>query len=135
MRKLRIFVLPLIFLAGCGAPGIVGKWSTVVPQGTTTMEFTGNTFKQSSDGEGNGAKVHFEIGGTYTYDGKKITMSVTDIKLPDELKQLAAAFDKVKEKPIIVDAKLDKDTLTLTPEPGGAAGSGAGVGGTFTRVK
>ena len=135
MRINRLLPLSFVCLIGCGGPTIVGKWSTKVREGTTTMEFTSNTFTQSSDGEANGVKMHLELSGTYTFDGKKMKMNVTAIKLPDQLKAFAAAFDKIKEKPIDVAAKLDKDTLVLAPEAGGTGAAGAGVAGTFTRVK
>ncbi len=96
------------------------------------MEFTSNTFKQITDASG----MHMEASGTYVYDGKKMTMTLTDIKVPDQLKAFAKPEDiaKAKATPSVVEVKLEEEKLTLTPT-GGAASMGAAAGGTFTRVK
>ncbi len=74
--------------------------------------------------------------GTYTYDGKKLTMTVTDMQVPDQLKALItpAIMEKAKKTPAVIDVKLEGDKLTLTPEAGGSSMAAAGAG-TFTKVK
>ena len=137
MRITRIMPFALICLAGCGGPSIVGKWSATAAQGTATMEFTSNTFKQISDSGSGAMAIHVEASGTYTFDGKKLMMTIQDIQVPEALKAMftAEALKKVKEKPVELDAKLDGDKLTLTPAQGSSSMSASASGGTFTRVK
>ena len=127
MRIFRMLPLAVVCLVGCGAPSIVGKWTANINSGSSTLEFTSNTFKQTSEA----GKMKMEASGTYTYDGKQITMKITDMNVPDQLKSV---IDKVKATPVIIDAKLDGDKLTLTQDA--AAGTAASAStGTFTRVK
>ena len=81
--------------------------------------------------------VHMEASGTYTYDGKKLVMTITDIQVPEQLKAMLPpdALKKAKEKPIELDAKLEGDKLTITPPQGAKAMAASASGGVFTRVK
>ena len=133
MRITRLLPFALLCMAGCGkGPAFVGKWTTTMPGGTTNIEFTSNTFKQTSDFAG----MHMESSGTYVSDTTKITMTITDIKMPEQFKALAKPEDiaKAKATPYVVDFKLEEEKLTLTPT-GGPAAMGPVTGGTFTRVK
>jgi hypothetical protein len=135
MNILRRLPVLLICLIGCGGPTIVGKWTSTASSGTATMEFTSNTFNTISDTSAMGGKMHIEASGTYTFDGKKLVMTTTNIKLPDQLKKLAPMIEQDKGKPVSIDAKLEGDKLTFSTPAGTAAGASGGAGGTFTRVK
>ena len=133
MRITRILPFALVCLAGCGGPSLVGKWSvsgdTKMPPGTkVTLDFTSSGFTQAADFTQMGIAIHVDTIGTYTFDGKKAKMTVTDLKfddskIPAQYKELAksqfatqtaAAKGKTEE----VDVKLDGDTATFTQKAG-----------------
>jgi hypothetical protein len=128
MRLYHALPLTLLLLAGCGGgPSLVGKWNMTgagVPQGATVVtEFTSNTFKSVVDMAGPGMSIHAESSGTYTFDGKKIKMTTTDIKLDDAklpamVKDLVKQqIDKEKGKSQEGELKIEGDKATIsTPE-------------------
>ena len=136
MRISRLLPIALVCLVGCGGPSLVGKWTMSgagVPSGAkTTIEFTSDKFTQVMDMDQMGMKIHVDSSGTYTFDGKKLKMKVTDIKLddsklPDAVKSMAKTqMEAEKGKEQEADVKLEADTATLT-----AKGSTA----TLTKVK
>ena len=141
MRITCILPLVLVCLVGCGGPSLVGKWNvagdTKMPPGAKLMlDFKSDKFTQTTDFDQMGVKIHVDTTGTYTFDGKKLKMTVTDIKLDDsnipaQYKELAksqfeaqagAARGKTEE----IDVKLEGDTATFTQKTGTS---------TLTRVK
>ena len=140
MRIFRILPLALVCLVGCGGPSLVGKWNVsadkMPPGAKLTMEFTSTGFTQSTDIVQMGTNIHVDTTGTYTFDGKKLKMTTTemkmdDSKIPAQYKELAkSAFSaqaaQAKGKTEEIDVKLDGDTATFT-QPTGKA--------TLTRIK
>ncbi len=139
MRKCFALSLALLCLAGCGSPGIVGKWNMggggVAPGSKLVTEFMANTFTVSAEVEQAGAKIKFEFSGDYTFDGKKLKMVGKSVKLdesslPAIAKSMAATFKSSLEKAVLTtqegDAKLEGDTLTFTTN---------GQTTTFTKIK
>lgn len=141
MRISHVLPFALVCLVGCShGPSLVGKWTVSgdkVPKSSKLgMEFTSSGFTQTTDMEQMGVNIHIDTNGTYTFDGKKLKMTVTDMKLDDSkipaqykeiaksgfAAQAAAAKGKTEE----IDVKLDGDTATFT-QPKGSA--------TLTRVK
>ena len=83
-----------------------------------------------------GTNIHVDTTGTYTFDGKKLKMTTTemkmdDSKIPAQYKELAkSAFNaqaaQAKGKTEEIDVKLEGDTATFTQATGKA---------TLTRIK
>jgi hypothetical protein len=133
MRNLLFLPIALVCLAGCGGPSLVGKWNVSgdkkLPAGANTViEFTSDKFTQTTDFMQMRIRVHFDIIGTYTFDGKKLKRIVTDMKLddsqiPSQFKEMARSqfsvqADAVKGKVEEIEVKLDGDTATLTQKDG-----------------
>lgn len=135
MRNFGLLSLGLICVVGCSkGPTIEGKWLMTAAQGSSTMEFTSNTFKQTSDGDMGGIKIHLEASGNYTYDGKKLVMTITEMKIPDQLKAFVNE-EEVKKKPNTLEAQLVEDTLVIKPESTATGAAAQASTGTFKRVK
>ena len=141
MRILRILPLALVCLVGCGGgPSLVGKWNIkadkMPPGAKMVLEFTSTGYSQGSDFEQAGMKIHVDTIGTYTFDGKKLKMTTSEIKLDDSKlpeqiralakKQLEAQNAQLKGKTEEIDVKLEGDTAVFTQPSGNA---------TLTRIK
>lgn len=129
MRIYRMLPLALICLAGCsGGPSLAGKWNMNapgMPAGSSLItEFTSNKFTTTLDTEQMGIKLHVETSGDYTYDGKKLKMTTTDIKIDDSKlpemarKSIKEAVEKEKGKSKEGDLKLEGDKATFSAPEG-----------------
>ncbi len=125
MKQTLALAIPLfLLLAGCSKPSLVGTWELKSPAMVTTMEFTDTTFKSTSlkimDKKPvivNGEAIRTETSGTYTFDGKQLTLTVTDVKLPDAMKSQKTPTDMEKHTSA-QDAELNGDKLTISPAEG-----------------
>jgi hypothetical protein len=136
MRNVRFLPFALVCLIGCGGPSLSGKYTMtgdgIPPGGKIVLDFNGGKFSQSLDVEQMGMKIHADSTGTYKLDGKKLSMTVTDVKVDDSKlpiqvreivkSQIADSKAKTQES----DVKFEGDTVTLTSN---------GKSATLTKVK
>ncbi|MEI7985591.1 MAG: hypothetical protein WCI55_08175 [Armatimonadota bacterium] len=136
MRIVWMLPFALISLVGCGGPTIDGKYSMTgegtPPGGKIVMDLKAGKFTQTMDVEQMGMKIHADTTGTYTFDGKKIKMTVTDIKvddanLPAQVKEMIKGqIEQTKSKTQESDVKIEGEVVTLTSE---------GKTATLTKIK
>jgi hypothetical protein len=136
MRIVMLLPLALVCLVGCGGPSIDGKYSMTgegtPPGGTIVIDFKAGKFTQTMDVDQFGMKIHADTTGTYTYDGKKLKMTVTDIKvddakLPEQVKaMIKGQIEETKTKSQESDVKIEGEVISLTS---------AGKTATLTKIK
>ena len=124
MQSFRLLPFVLVCLVGCGGPSLSGKYSVAadgMPPGTKiVMEFNSGKYTQTVDADAMGMKLHSDTTGTYTYDGKKIVMTITDIKVGDSnlpaaaKEQMKAQIEAGKSKPQESEVKIDGENMTFT---------------------
>lgn len=100
------------------------------------MDFTSSGYTQTAEFDQMGMKIHVDTLGTYTFDGKKLKMTVTDMKFDDSQipaqykeiakSQFATQATAAKGKTEEIDVTLDGDKATFSQKSGTA---------TLTRIK
>jgi hypothetical protein len=134
MRTLALTSVLLLTLCavGCSKPSIDGKWNVAgmqqVPAGSTvTMDLNGGNYTSDMSITQMGANIKIKASGTYTFDGKQLTMVNKDIVLdeasmPAQLKafipQAKAEFQKEKGKSMTGDVTIDGDKVTVAFKEG-----------------
>jgi hypothetical protein len=138
MRFAIPFVVLGLALVACSKPGLVGKWKGNAADGKTndTTEFLPDgKFVSQVHLEQGAMKLDMSASGTYTAEGEKISLTMTDIKideskLPAEVKaflpQIKQGIDGQKGKKMDGTFKIEGDKLTIT---------GSNMNGSYTRVK
>lgn len=113
-----VFVVSLVFAAGCGGDkGIVGKW-TVVDAGESDEFPPGLIMNFQKNGE-----LKFEVSDDASEDAQLVIAFMSLAKLSYKVKgdTIELTMDMMGEKETMASKfKIDGDTLTITDEEGGS---------------
>lgn len=142
MKGLFGFVSALVVfsvLAGCqSGPAIVGKWNAtggVVQgqQGSGTLEFKGDkTYVMLITGQG----TTFRMDGTYTFEEKNLTLTVSEAKIEGDLPPQAAAMKPMLDKMMAdIKGQTTKGTVEFKSNDEAVFTAEGGTPTTLTRVK
>lgn len=112
-----VFVVSLVFAAGCGGDkGIVGKW-TVVDAGESDEFPPGLIMNFQKNGE-----LKFEVSDDASEDAQLVIAFMSLAKMSYKVKgdTIELTMDMMGEKETMASKfKIDGDTLTITDEEGG----------------
>lgn len=113
-----VFVVSLVFAAGCGGDkGIVGKW-TVVDAGESDEFPPGLIMNFQKNGE-----LKFEVSDDASQDAQLVIAFMSLAKMSYKVKgdTIELTMDMMGEKETMASKfKIDGDTLTITDEEGGS---------------
>ncbi|MBS1700985.1 MAG: hypothetical protein JST12_04935 [Armatimonadetes bacterium] len=120
MRTFCCLLLPVLCMTGCGKPSLAGKWSVTgsktVTAKSATAEFKDDTFTLDTAVGSGRASIKVIASGDYTFDGKKLTMTTTAVRIDDpRLQGGGSSFQKFLEKTMLKttesDIKIENDSF------------------------